>query len=624
MWACDPSLTSTILGSYQAAGPLFVQALETFFAAHCALVGDHVWPADATDALLEDPNYDFIVVGAGSAGSVVANRLSEVPEWKVLLVEAGGNPTLATEAPQLAYSNLGTAEDWNYRPEPQDGACRGYKGQQCTWPRGKTLGGCSSINFMFYIRGNKLDYDEWGADGNYGWDYDSVLPYFKKSENFTGPLDDNKVDYHGTGGYLNIEKSTMHPLESFLLKAASEIGIEVKEDLNTENQMGIAKSYTNTKNGIRHSTARAFLNPIKYRPNLHVVINALATKILFKPSSNIVDGIMIKKDGQDIVVKAKKEVILSGGAINSPQLLLLSGIGPQKHLKNLDIDVIADLPVGENLQDHVFTAIYFKALTGEKQSHFSSKEKIVKHFSDFVLQQSGIFSDVSPHLVTAFVNTTNSASTSPDMQYHYLFFPPGMKNVVDMFTKHNFNDEFRDYMAEINKENTILLVYNVVLQPKSKGRILLKSKTPEEHPLIYANYFDNYDDMRTLIRGIKQTLELANTNAFKEAGFEVMWPKLKACDSYDQGSDEYLECFARELTLSLYHPTSTTKMGHDDDESAVVNPELKVRKIKGLRVIDASIMPKVVRGNTNAPTIMIGEKGADLIKKYWLHEHNEL
>ncbi|XP_047999289.1 glucose dehydrogenase [FAD, quinone]-like [Leguminivora glycinivorella] len=624
MWACEPALTSTILGSYQAAGPLFVQALETFFAAHCALVGDHVWPADATDALLEDPNYDFIVVGAGSAGSVVANRLSEVPEWKVLLVEAGGNPTLGTEAPQLAYSNVGTTEDWNYRPEPQEGACRAYKGQQCTWPRGKTLGGCSSINFMFYIRGNKLDYNEWAADGNYGWDYDSILPYFKKSENFTGPIDDNNVKYHGTGGYLHVEKTPIHPLESLILKAASETGIEVKEDLNTENQIGIAKSYTTTKNGIRQSTARAFLNPLKNRPNLHVVKNALATKVLFKPSSNIVNGIIIKKDGQDIVVKAKKEVILSGGAINSPHLLLLSGIGPQKHLKDVDIDVVADIPVGENLQEHVFSVIFFKAPTDENQSGFTSKENIVKHFSEFVLQQSGIFADVSPHLITAFVNTTDSAATSPDMQYHYLFFPPGINNVIDMFRKHNLNDEFCDYMADMNKENTILVVYSTVLQPKSKGRILLKSKNPQEHPLIYANFFDNYDDMRTLIKGMKQSMELGKTKAFKDAGFEIMWPKLKTCDRYVQGTDEYLECYARELTFSLYHPTSTTRMGPDNDKSAVVNPELKVRKIKGLRVIDASIMPKVLRGNTNAPTIMIGEKGADLIKKDWLHNHSEL
>ncbi|XP_073948385.1 glucose dehydrogenase [FAD, quinone]-like [Choristoneura fumiferana] len=623
MWACDPAFTSTIISSYQAAGPMFVQALETIFAAQCALVGDHVWPADATEAALKDPNYDFIIVGAGSAGSVLANRLSEVPEWKVLLVEAGGNPTLATEAPHLFYNNMGTTEDWGYKTEPQTGACRAYKGNQCAWPRGKTLGGCSSINAMFYVRGNKIDYDDWAANGNEGWSYDDVLPYFKKSENFNRFEDKNRK-YHGTGGYLNVEKTPIDSLESIILTAASELGMKVNDDINAESEMGITKSFTTTKNGVRQSTARAFLNPVKERPNLHVIKNTLVAKILFKPSSKIVDGILITQNNSNFIIKAKKEVILSAGTVNSPQLLLLSGIGPKKQLEELKIDVMADLSVGENLQDHVLVPMFYKKPMNKNQSPVGTLNQIIEHLADFIIKRTGPFAGVTPHVVTAFVNTSDSAATSPDMQYHYLFFPPSLNNLLDVFWKHGLDDEYNSFYNDLNENNLVLIIYNVVLFPKSKGRIVLRSKDPKDHPLIYPNYFDNPEDMLTIIKGMQQTMKLAKTKTFEEFGLELIWPRFKSCTVFTEGSDQFLDCYARELTFSLYHPTGTVKMGPDDDETAIVNPELKVRKVKGLRVVDASIMPKITRGNTNAPTIMIAEKGADLIKKDWFNVHTEL
>ncbi|KPI96023.1 Glucose dehydrogenase [acceptor] [Papilio xuthus] len=623
MWACDPVLTTGIVNSYQAAGPLFVQSLQTFLAAQCALAGDHLWPPDATQAVTDDPNYDFIVVGAGSAGAVVANRLSEVPSWKVLLVEAGGNPTVSTEIPQLFYNSMNTEVDWGYKPEPSETACKGYKQHRCAWPRGKVLGGSSSINAMFYVRGNKADYDEWAAMGNTGWSYEEVLEYFKKSENFSEPLTKENKKYHSKEGYLNVQKiEAAHPFEDVIIKAATEVGIKHLNDINGANQMGITRSYSTIKEGKRHSTARAFLSPIKDRPNFHVIKNGFVSKILFHPKSNKVSGILIQKDGKEIVVHAKKEVIISAGSINTPHLLLLSGIGPKEHLESFNIEVKADLPVGENLQDHVFFPTYFSTPTEHK---FNTLPAITTAFSEYILTNEGIYSDVNPHRIIAFVNSSDPNAVSPEVQCHYLVLPPKIANLIDILGLHNLTEEVKNKFEEINENNSVIVVYDVLLKPKSKGKIMLKSTDPREYPLIYADYFKDPDDLNVLIRNAKKyILTLENTETFKQFGLKLNWLDIEACRGLDKGSDEFLACIAKEMTFSLYHPVGTAKMGPDGDKTAVVDPELRVRKIEGLRVIDASVMPSIVRGNTNAPTIMIAEKGADYLKKFWLKEHSEL
>ncbi|XP_047999622.1 glucose dehydrogenase [FAD, quinone]-like [Leguminivora glycinivorella] len=623
MWACDPAFTTPILQSYSAAGPLFVQALQGFFAAQCALAGDHLWPADATEAVLQDPNYDFIVVGAGSAGAVLANRLTEVADWKVLLVEAGGNPSLGTMIPQAFFSNIGGPDDWGYRPIPQEGACRSYATKSCAWPRGKTLGGCSAINGMYYVRGNRLDYDEWAAAGNHGWSYDEVLPYFKKSENFTGTLNEDTTPYHGTGGYLSVEDTkNVHDIEKLLIQAATEIGIEALYDVSGKNQMGITRTFTTTKNGVRHSTASAFLSPIKQRKNLHVIKNTMATKILFKPNTRDVESIVLNKNGRDVVVKAKKEIIISAGAINSPQLLMLSGIGPRKHLEDLNIDVKLDLPVGENLQDHVYIPTYF-TMPGDKDT--LGLLQITGAFAEFITQNTGILSDTSPHKVISFYNTTDPKASSPDVQFHHVLVPPNSYNLLDIYSVHGMNDDLIKKFREVNENNHILLMVLVLLRPKSKGRIILKSTDPHDYPLIYANYFQEQDDVLTIIRGFKQySLKMGDTNTFKHIGLKQQWIEIEACKKFETDSDDFIECVARETTFSLYHPVGTVKMGPDGDASSVVDPELKVKHVTGLRVVDASIMPDITRGNTNAPTIMIAEKAADMIKAFWSKGHTEL
>ncbi|CAG9104644.1 unnamed protein product [Plutella xylostella] len=623
MWACDQGLSSTIVNSYEAV-PVFANVLQSFLAAQCALVGDHLWPEDATEKVMKDPYYDFIVVGAGSAGAVVANRLSEVPHWKVLLVEAGGNPTIATEIPQLFLGNMNTTEDWGYTTQPQAGACRSYKNKGCAWPRGKTLGGSSSINAMYYVRGNKQDYEEWAANGNSGWSYNDVLPYFKKSENFSKfSLDDDAANYHGIGGYLSVENTERaDDFEKIIIEANKELGTKILRDINGGNQMGVTQAQSTTKDGIRHSTARAFLNPVKDRPNLHVMKNAYVTKILFKDASNSIeaDGVLVSQNGIDINVKSRKEVIISAGAINTPKLLLLSGIGPKKQLEDLGLSVIANLPVGENLQDHAFVPIYY-TLKGDKQ--LTSLPNIVNAFAEYILNKKGPFSALNPNTVISFINTTDSASSIPDVQHHYFFAGPSQSNVMDAYKKHGVSEEFNEKVSKVNENNFILAVCTVLLKPKSKGRIVLNSNDPYDSPLIYANYFDDPEDLETIINGIKYVLKFADTKIFKDVGFKLHWVDLEACQQYDKQSDTFLECMARETTFSLYHPVGTAKMGPHGDDTAVVDPDLKVKGVERLRVIDASVMPSIVRGNTNAPVIMIGEKGADLIKKDWLENDRD-
>ncbi|XP_062528939.1 glucose dehydrogenase [FAD, quinone] [Bombyx mori] len=615
MSACDPTFTSTVIGSYgDVVGTTFAQALTSFLAAQCALVGDHLWPEDAINSVVDGSSYDFVVVGAGSAGSVLANRLSEVPEWKVLLVEAGGNPTVNTEIPQVFYNNLGSKEDWGYRPEPQSGACLSYETKTCAWPSGKTLGGSASINAMFYVRGNHIDFDGWAEDGNNGWSYEDVLPYFKKSENFVADISENDR-YHGTKGELYTTKDkNLKPFEEVVLKAYPELGVQNLDDINGENQMGVTQSQITVYNKTRMSTARAFLSPIRNRNNLHVIKNTLATKIIFKENSNAVSGIMLNNNGKEFMVNVNKELILSAGAINSPHLLMLSGIGPQEHLLEQNITVKMDLAVGENLQDHVFVPLLYTAPA--KESDDITMSLVVNNFFDYMVNKEGILCDTSPHRIIAFVNTTDSTGTSPDLQFHHVIFTPKIHILLDFFEKHGLNNDIIQQFHEINNNKFAMLIYNTLLKPKSRGKVLLQSNNPFDRPLIYANYFNDNEDMKTLIRGMRKfTLKLGETDAFKQVGLELEWFQIPTCDKLDKTSDEFLECISRHLTFSLYHPSGTVKMGPEDDPSAVVTPELKVRNIENLRVIDASVMPSIVRGNTNAATIMIGEKGAELIKQ---------
>ena len=495
--------------------------------------------------------YDYILVGAGSAGCVLANRLTEDPATSVLLLEAGGNDDMVPQIhdPTKALELAHTAVDWAYatEEEPQ------LNNRKLSWPRGKVLGGSSSINYMVYVRGNRLDFDQWQALGNQGWGYADVLPYFKKAEN----RERGASAYHGVGGPLNVvEPPVINPLTEAFIEAGVELGWSRNADANGASQEGFGTFQSTIREGRRHSTAVGYLHPVMSRPNLTVWTDTLATRVLFEDTRAV--GVAFLKDGSQQQVRAQKEVILSGGTINSPQLLLLSGVGPAERLHQLGIRVVADVAgVGENLQDHPAVVTYYT--TNPAYSAFGG------------LAQSG----------NAFVKT-QADLPEPDLQLIFgpFFLPP-----------------------VVGQGYTVIVA---LATPQSRGRLTLRSPDPTQHPAIFANYLAKPEDTEKLVTGIQLVRRLNQTKALAPFYQEAAHPGAQL-----QRAEELVE-FVRNTTQAFYHPVGTCKMGQD--ALAVVDEQLRVRGTAGLRVVDASIMPTIVNGNTNAATIMIGEKAADLIK----------
>lgn len=517
--------------------------------------------------------YDYIIIGAGSAGCVIANRLTEQPDISVLLLEAGG-PDSKPEIhiPGATFSLQNTDIDWAYHTEPQPH----LNGRIIFWPRGKVLGGSSSINAMIYIRGHRQCYDDWRAAGNEGWEYAKVLPYFKKSEN----QERGAGEYHATGGLLNVaDQRDPNPLSYILVDAAQEIEFSYNDDFNGARMNGFGIYQVTQKEGQRWSTAAAFLKPALNRTNLTVTTHAHATKLKFDGLRVV--GITYTKAGERYEAEASKGVILCGGAINSPQLLLLSGLGPAKELQQLDIPVVADLPgVGHNLQDHVDVAVrYYCTEPISRAAVYAAAEAAYRYFrkgpwSSNVVEAGG-FLRTQPNL------------PMPNLQFH---FTPQLPASFEQRRPQEHGFGF----------------FPALLLPHNRGYIKLRSPDPLESPLIQPNYLSDEADVAVLVEGVKLARKLAQSRAFAPLIGEAIQPGPEI-----QSDTEICE-YIRAHADTIYHPVGTCKMGVD--KMSVVNPQLQVHGIHGLWVADASIMPTIVNGNTNAPTIMIGEKAADMIK----------
>lgn len=525
--------------------------------------------------------YDYIIVGGGSAGCVLAHRLSEDPRIQVCLLEAGSadkNPMIHMPG-GLAFILSNKKLNWDCNTEPQ----QHLNNRRLYWPRGKVLGGSSSLNAMVYIRGNSYDYDHWAELGNRGWSYQDVLPYFKKAEH----QEHGPSDYHGVGGPLNVSDLRFHnELSDAFVQAMTEKGYPHNEDFNGATQEGAGLYQVTQVSGQRCSAARAYLRPIQERSNLRIITNALAVRIVFEGKRTT--GIQYTESGLlQPVLKAKKEVILCGGAINSPQLLLLSGVGPKQEIEPHGIKMVHELPgVGHNLQDHLDILLVQKSTQPVSYGiSWSSIPKQIKAAFDYMLFKQGMFtSNIAEG--GGFIKVANT--DIPDVQLHFL---PGYVG---------------DHGREAPKFGLHCYSLHLCqLRPKSRGYIGLKTPNPFDAPKIQPNYLSAEEDRKVLLKAAQVGQEILAAEAFAPYRGESIYP------GDNVQTEEQLMKFVRERAETIYHPVGSCKMGQD--EMAVVDTNLRVHGLEGLRVVDASIMPTLIGGNTNAPTIMIAEKAADMI-----------
>lgn len=599
---------------------IFLQLVQTLLTAQCSL-GDTKYPPDRSEEIASSMmEFDFVIVGSGSAGSVVANRLTEMKNWKVLLIEAGENPSVTSEIPGIFLQMLSTPEDYAYRVEPEKHACHGTKTKTCTWGKGKALGGSSSINALIYVRGTDEDYNEWSRLGNVGWSYEEVLPYFKKSTNCDGIYDAEWRSWHcSDDGPLKVRNfnGTKNNINKLFEQAAHELNIPTPNinDHRRRSYIGYGTALGTVDGGRRMSAAKAFLSPIKDRGNLYVMKSTRADAVLL--DGNRAVGVRATmKDGTSIDVKATKEVILSAGSIATPQLLMLSGIGPKQHLSEMGIANVVDLPVGQNLQDHVAWMSLLMSYRNESATPLSQKHMLDEVYK-FLMHNEGLLAN-SGFSFQGFINVNDSAAKYPNIQFHHSHIPRWYgDNMRKLLNEFYIDDQISHKITEILEEEDMIMCVPVLLKPKSVGELRLRSKDPAEPVRINANYFSQLEDLEIMLKSVSFLRKILETEAFKRLGVRMHRTDIPGCRHTEPDSDEYWRCNLRHLATTLYHPIGTARMGPAGHPASVVDARLRVHGVQALRVIDASIMPVITSGNTNAPTIMIGEKGADLIKEDW-------
>lgn len=531
--------------------------------------------------------YDYIIVGAGSAGCVLANRLTADGKRRVLLLEAGGRDSSPWIHIPVGYSQ--TLKDpkvnWLFQTEPDPTTM----GRQHVWPRGKVLGGSSSINGLLYIRGQRRDYDIWRQLGNEGWGWEDVAPYFVRSQN----QERDGLDGHGQGGPLNVSDVTQrHPVSDAVVEACEQAGVKRNDDVNSADQEGATYYQLTVKNGLRCSAAVAYLKPAMDRSNLRVEIHALVHKVVFDGRRAI--GVDYEQNGEIKRARAGAEVILAGGAVNSPHLLQLSGVGPADLLRKMNIGVVHELKgVGENLRDHFVVGLRYRLKRGVVSVNEMTRGfRFLGELARYAINRTGLLSLSAAH-VAIFLKSRPDLET-PDVQYHCL---PATMDAEKLANEQKM--ELEKFPG--------LTIAPCQLRPESTGTIRLKAPDPRAHPAIQPNYLADPLDQETIVAGLKWGRKIAAQPALQRYIDHELAPGPSIAEADEAGLLDY----ARQTGSTIYHPVGTCKMGRD--ALAVVDPSLRVHGLEALRVVDASVMPRLVSGNTNAPTIMIAEKAADMI-----------
>lgn len=558
--------------------------------------------------LLLRNEYDFIIVGGGSAGCLLANRLSANPNRTVLLIEAGGVENAATDIPLFALLHFHGPFDWDYRTEPQQHACLGMNNNRCNWARGKVLGGSSVINFQMHVRGNKRDFDAWArVYGAKGWSYKNVLPYFKKYESYRDVSADPV--YRGSNGEIPVTHAvTRTALVPAFLKAGQELGFNIV-DYNAEDQTGFSPTQATIFDGRRFSSAKSFIRPIRKEraKNLHIALHSQVKKVLFCNKKAV--GVELVRLGITRTITARREVILSGGTIGSTQLLLLSGVGPRRHLEKLGIEVVVDLPVGKNLQDHLF--VNGVAATTAEDVEIKPQER--KEVVEYVLHRKGAFTLPAAVEAVAFLNTSYAPRDYPDIEICLQTISGSSAEGERFFKDLGYRKDIYDGYYKPKRGSYAFQLCPLLNRLKSRGQIKLRSNDYRDPPILQPLYYTHPEDIRVAVQAMQLSLKILKTRAFAKLGTKLWDVAFIPCKHFPMWSPNYLACMARHLSHTGWHQCCTVPMG--SGPKSVLDPRLRVRGVKGLRVVDASVMPHIVTANLNAAVYMIAEKGAAMILK---------
>ncbi|XP_062529285.1 ecdysone oxidase-like [Bombyx mori] len=614
---CRYTNSSCLSPTVGAVPELFSSALQFFAAAQCLLTED--WPPDAI--VSDKSRFDFIIVGAGTCGSIVANRLSEIKNWNILLLEAGGLPPVESNIIALDQQLIGSKYDWNYITENDRRSSQGFVNGTVIWPRGKMLGGSGGINGMIYFKGHDFDFQRWYDAGNKEWHPKIVRYFYKKLESLQdasqlrNPFIRRNYGLNGNLIINSLNSTNEHLIES-VINSFDEISFRRNCDISALNAFGSGKFKINGSNGRRVSTAKAYLNTIQKRKNLKIITNAFVTKILIDSVTKTVEGVEVEVQGQKKTFYANLEVILSAGTINTPQILMISGIGPEDQLSSKGISCKVDSPmVGKNLQDHAIVPV---TVYGDKPKKKKSEAERNFDIIRYLYNRSGPLAYISSPGIAA-LYTDDPNLPYPKFQSFLILYEKNTSSVREAFEKRGYKQSVVNSISKLNTNHALYHFAITLLHPHSKGYIRLRSNNPKDPPLIYTNYFSDPRDLRSCVRGVKMLTKITRTTYFKSINGFLGRINLEPCNGYELDSAEYWKCICLNLVTTVYHPVGTCKMGVEP-KTSVVSSRLKVFGVAKLRIIDASVMPNEISGNTNAACAMIGERGAAIVKEDYSKE----